>query len=74
MGARKKQAKTVAAQLKSAGANDLARRLIEAFDLDDEFNVTAASWLDAELDVQVASVHRLIPDDAYGDDDVARNG
>lgn len=73
MGARK-QPKTVAASLKSAGADDLARRLIEAFDLDDEFNVTAAAWLDADLDVQVASVRRYIPDDAYGDDDAAHNG
>jgi len=73
MGAREKPQK-VAASLRSAGAHDLARRLIEAFDLDDEFNVAVASWLDADLDVQVASVHRYIPDDAYGDDDAAGNG
>jgi hypothetical protein len=48
--------------------------LIEAFELDETIDVTTAAWLDADLDVQVANVRRYIPDDAYGDDDAARNG
>jgi|GEM_PF-6692297 len=67
MGARKKPNR-VAASLKSAGATDLARRLVEAFNLEDELDVTVAAWLDAELDVQVASVRDFIPDAAYQDD------
>lgn len=65
----KKRPREIAASLKSTGASDLARRLIEAFNLEDELDVTVASWLDAELRVQVASVHRLIPTAAYQDDD-----
>ena len=68
MDAREKP-KKIAASLKSAGASDLARRLIEAFNLEDELDVTVASWLDVALDAQIASVRDLIPDAAYKDDD-----
>lgn len=69
----KKKREAVAASLKSAGAPDLARRLIEAFNLDDDFDVTVASWVDEEMDVQVATVHDLIPDAAYRDDDAVND-
>ena len=68
MGARNKTHR-VAASLRSAGSHDLARRLIEAFNLEDEIDVAVASWLDTELDVQVASVRQYIPAEAYDDED-----
>jgi len=72
MGARNRSQK-IAASLRSAGSHDLARRLIEAFNLEDEIDVAVASWLDSELDVAVASVRELIPVEAYEVDDDAAN-
>lgn len=70
MGARKRSQK-IAASLRSAGSHDLARRLIEAFNLEDEIDVAVASWLDS--DEAVASVRDLIPVEAYEADDDAAN-
>lgn len=66
MGARKKSQK-IAASLRSAGSHDLARRLIEAFNLEDEIDVAVASWLDNRVTVE--SVRPYIPDEAYEDED-----
>ena len=69
MDATKRKPIAIAASLESAGASDLARRLIEAFDLENEFDIATAEWLDRELNVQIASVRDLIPTGAYHDDD-----
>lgn len=66
MGARRRSQKEA---VRSLSSHDLARRLIEAFNLEDEIDVAVASWLDSELDVQIASVQEFIPAEAYEDDD-----
>ena len=68
MGARNRS-KKIAASLRSAGSHDLARRLIEAFNLEDEIDVAVASWLDSELDEAVGSARNYIPAEAYEDED-----
>ena len=72
MGARNKSRK-VAASLRSAGSHDLARRLIEAFNLEDEIDVAVASWLDSDMDVAVAATRPFIPIAAYEEEDDAAN-
>jgi hypothetical protein len=70
MGA-KKRSQRIAASLRSAGSHDLARRLIEAFNLEDEIDVAVASWLDSELDEAVGSARHYIPAEAYEDEDAS---
>lgn len=62
-----KKPEKIAASLSSAGAPDLARRLIEAFNLEDDLSL--ASMLDDELTAQAASLRGLIPDEAFEDDE-----
>jgi hypothetical protein len=67
MGANKTP-KKIAASLRSAGASDLARRLIEAFNLEAEIDTATASWLDNEVGAAVEEVRAYIPDEAYGEE------
>lgn len=64
MGARNKP-KKIAASLRSAGSHDLARRLIEAFNLEDEIDVVVASWLDDQPEETLGAVRPFIPAEAY---------
>ena len=69
-----KRARRAARTLRAVGQPDLASRLIEAFRLDDSFDVNVLGTADnAEFDdiveVAVAAVDRFLPAEAFADGD-----
>lgn len=69
-----RQARRVARTLRSVGKPDLASRLIEAFQLDDDFDVevlgaTETEAFDDAVELVLGDVDRFIPIEAYADDD-----